>query len=140
MKNNFAGKYLKVIMATALLALPFILSSCSTPPAPQAFHKIDDTALVVESLDDNTYRMIQPTISAKMQNDQLLTAAQKLSKHQTAVIILENYNEPQPGDEFRDRSTTLFVGLRTLGYEHISFLQGKGVTDPEGLLTVADYN
>jgi len=27
-----------------------------------------------------------------------------------------------------------------LGYEHIFFLQGKGVNDPEGLITLANYD
>jgi hypothetical protein len=56
------------------------------------------------------------------------------------VVILENYTEPQVGEQFRDRSPQLFAGLRALGYEHIYFLQGRGVTDPEGLITLAEYD
>ena len=50
-----------------------------------------------------------------------------LPEHQTAVVILENYDEAEIGDHFRDRGTTWFVALRSLGYQHIFFLQGKSV-------------
>jgi hypothetical protein len=131
---------MKIAILTGLLAIPVLLTSCATPQPPQAFHKADNTALVIDSLDDNTCQVIEPTPLGKQQNDQVLTLAHKLPQHQTAVVILENYNEPQPGDQFRDRTTALFVGLRGAGYEHIVFLQGKGVTNPEGLLTIANYD
>jgi len=95
---------------------------------------------VLESLDEKTCRMIQPTPSGKIENDTALTQARHFPQHQTAVVLLENYTEPQVGDEFRDRSTSLFVGLRTLGYKHIVFLQGKGVSNPEGLMLLAQYD
>ena len=97
-------------------------------------------ALVIESLDGSTSRIIQPTASPKVGNDQILTTAKTLPQHQTAVVILENYTEQQIGDQFRDRGTPWFIGLRSLGYEHIVFLQGKGDQDPEGLLTLAKYD
>lgn len=130
---------MKAVLLAGLLAIPVLLTSCATPPPPQAFHKVDSSALVVDSLDGNTCQVIQPAGLGKEQNDQLLTATHKLTEHRTAVVILENYNEQQPGDLFRDRTTPLFVGLRGAGYQHIYFLQGKGVTDPEGLLTLASY-
>jgi hypothetical protein len=131
---------MKIAVLTGLLALPVLLSSCATPQPPQAFHKTDNTALVIDSLDDNTCQVIAPAALGKQQNDQVLTEAHKLTQHQTAVVILENYNEPQPGSEFRDRATPLFVGLRGAGYEHIVFLQGRGVDNPEGLITLAKYD
>ncbi len=131
---------MKIAVFAGLLAIPVLLSSCATPRPPVAFHKVDNTALVVDSLDENTCQIIQPNQLGKLQNDQLLTAAHKLPTHQTAVVILENYNEPQPGEQFRDRTTSLFVGLRGAGYEHIVFLRGKGVNDPEGLITLANYD
>jgi hypothetical protein len=131
---------MKIAILTGLLAIPVLLTSCATPPPPQAFHKVDNTALVIDSLDNNTCQVIEPTPLGKQQNDQVLTLAHKLTQHQTAVVILENYNEPQPGMEFRDRTTPLFVGLRGAGYEHIVFLQGKGVSNPEGLITLANYD
>jgi hypothetical protein len=130
---------MKKIILPVLLALPFILSSCATPQPPVAFHKIDNTALVIRSLDDNTCQMVQPNISTKEANDKILAEAKSMSSRQTAVVILENYTEPQPGSQFQARATPLFIGLRTIGYEHIVFVQGKGVTDPEGLMTVANY-
>jgi hypothetical protein len=132
-------KVMKIAILTGLLAIPVLLTSCATPAPPQAFHKVDNTALVIDSLDSNTCQVIQPTRLGRQQNDQVLTEAHQLSPHQTAVVILENYGEMQPGAEFRQRTTQLFVGLRGAGYEHIVFLQGKGVNDPEGLITLADY-
>jgi len=127
-------------ISLALLSLPLILSACATPQPRQTFHKTDNTALVIESLDARTCQMVQPTISAREANDKLLANALSLQQHQTAVVILENYTEPQLGQQFRDRSTTWFSGLRGLGYEHIVFLQGNGMNNPEGLPTIVTYN
>jgi hypothetical protein len=131
---------MKMIWIMALAALPVLLTSCATAPPPQAFHNTDDTALVIKSLDDATSEMIQPTASRQEGNDNILALVKSLPRHQTAVVILENYNEPQAGSQFRERGTPLFVGLRGLGYQHIVFVQGAGVANPEGLLTVADYD
>ncbi len=131
---------MKIIVLSTVLALPILLTSCATPPPPQAFHKIDGAALVIESTDDSNCRMLQPMITDREPNDHVLTKVNQLPQHETAVVILENYTEQQPGDQFRDRSTSLFVALRGAGYKHIVFLQGKGVTDPEGLVTVAKYD
>jgi hypothetical protein len=130
---------MKIAILTGLLAIPVLLTSCATPEPPQAFHKSDKSALVIDSLDSNTCQLIQPTRLGKQHNDQILTEAHQLSQHKTAVVILENYNEARPGTEFRDRTTPLFVGLRGAGYENIFFLQGVGVNDPEGLITLARY-
>jgi len=133
---------MKKTLLFTLAAVPLILTSCATPPPPppQAFHNVDNNALVIESLDEKTSAMIQPVPTGKAENDTILNQAKKFPQHQTAVVVLENYNEPQVGDEFRDRSTSLFVGLRTLGYEHIVFLQGKGISNPEGLMLLAKYD
>ncbi len=130
---------MKKIILPVLLAVPFLLSSCATPPPPVAFHKTDNTTLVIESLDNKTSRIVQPAVSSKETNDKILTQAKSLLSRETAVVILENYTEPQPGTQFRDRSIDLFFGLRALGYEHIYFLQGNGLPDPENLLTVVEY-
>ena len=131
---------MKTIYLLALAALPIMLTSCATPQPPQAFHNTDNTALVIASLDDKTCQMIQPTVSNGEKNDMVLAKAMALTEHQAAVVILENYTEPQIGDQFRDRGTALFVGLRNLGYQHIVFLQGNGIANPEGLMTLAEYN
>ena len=123
-----------------VIALPLILSSCSTPKPPLAYHATDSTALVIESIDGRTSRIIQPADSGNIANDKILTSARSLPQHQTAVIILENYSEAQIGDQFRDRGTPWFIGLRCLGYEHIVFLQGKGNNNPEGLTELAKYD
>jgi len=121
-------------------ALPVLLSSCTTPGPPQAFHNSDNSALIVESLDNSSCQIIAPTATVKEQNALVLDQARSFPQHQTAVVILENYSEPQLGPQFRDRSMAWFIGLRGLGYQHIVFVQGKGVTDPNGLPTLAEYD
>jgi len=135
------AEFMKIINSMALAALAITLSSCASQPLPpQAFHNTDNNALVIASLDDNTCQMIQPKISSGEKNDLVLAKAMALPQHQAAVVILENYTEPQIGQQFRDRGTALFVGLRNLGYQHIVFLQGNGGDNPEGLITLAEYN
>jgi hypothetical protein len=122
----------------ALVALALISTSCATPP--RTFHNDDNTALVIESLDNQTCRMLRPDASASEDNDKFMAGAATLPKSETAVVILENYTESQIGDQFRDRGTYWLVSLRSLGYRHIVFLQGLGITDPEGLRILADYD
>lgn len=131
---------MKKIFLLPLAVLPFLLSSCSTPQPPQAYHVTDDSALVISAINGHTSRIIMPTASGEIANDEILNTAKALPQHQTAVVILENYSEAQVGDEFRDRGTPWFIGLRCLGYEHIVFLQGNGTTSPDGLLTLAKYD
>jgi hypothetical protein len=131
---------MKIITYMSLAALAVTLTSCTTPQPPQAFHNTDNTALIVESLDGRTCQMLQPAASGREDSDKLLANAMKLSQHQTAVVILENYTEPQIGAQFRDRGSLWFVGLRSLGYQHIVFLQGRDVSSPEGLITLAEYD
>jgi hypothetical protein len=133
-------KFMKIIYSLALAGLAIILTSCATPKPPQAFHNTDSTALVINSLDDTTCQMVEPAASKRERNDNVLALAMALPQHLTAVVMLENYTEPRIGDQFRDRGTVWFVGLRYLGYQHIVFLQGKGVANPEGLTTLVEYN
>ena len=133
-------KFMKIIYSLALAGLAIMLTSCATPKPPQAFHNTDSTALVIKSLDDNTSQMVQPAVSNRENNDKLFAKAMTLPQHQTAVVILENYTEPRIGEQFRDRGTSLFVGLRNLGYQHIVFVQGMGVANPDGLITLAEYD
>ena len=130
---------MKIIDSIALVALALSLTSCATPLPPKAFHNSDPTALVIQSLDVKTSQMLQPKMSGGDQNEKVLASAQALPRHQEAVVILENYTELQVGEQFRDRSIPLFVGLRGLGYQRIVFLQGNGVANPEGLITLAEY-
>ena len=131
---------MKIIYSLAFAGLAIMLTSCATPPPQQAFHNTDNTALVIASLDDKTCQMLQPKTSSGEKNDKVLAKAMTLSEHQAAVVILENYTERRIGEQFRDRGTALFVGLRNLGYQHIVFLQGNGGDNPEGLITLAEYN
>jgi hypothetical protein len=131
---------MKRILFSTLVGLLLLVSSCSTPQAPQAYHAIDNTALVIQSLDNSVSRIIEPTPSGNVANTQILSTAKSMPQHQTAVIILENYQEPQLGDQFRNRATPWFISLRGLGYDHIVFLQGKGNNNPEGLIELAKYD
>jgi hypothetical protein len=135
-----AAKLMKTSILPALAALVIALSSCTTPRPPQAFHNTDNTALVVDSLEGRTCQMLQPTVSNQEDSDQLLAKAMKLPQHQTAVVILENYTEPRFGEQFRERGSLWFICLRGLGYQHIVFLQGRGVHNPEGLRTLVEYD
>jgi hypothetical protein len=130
----------KIIYSLALAGLAIMLTSCATPKPPQAFHNTDNMELVVGSLEGRTCQMLQPTVSGREDSDKLLAKAMKLSQHQTAVVILENYAEPRIGEQFRDRGSLWFVCLRSLGYQHIVFLQGQGITDPEGLKILVEYD
>jgi hypothetical protein len=94
----------------------YYLASCATPKPPQAFHNTDNTALVVGSLEGRTCQMLQPTVSVREDSDKLLAKAMKLSQHQTAVVILENYAESRICEQFRDPGSLWFVCLRSLGY------------------------
>ena len=131
---------MKKLLLIPLAALPLMLSSCSTPQPPQAFHSTDNSALVVDVLDNHNSRVIMPTPTGLIANANVVDYAKKLPQHETVVIILENYNEPQIGDQFRDRGTPWFIGMRCLGYEHIVFLQGNGSANPEGLSTLVSYD
>jgi len=131
---------MKLITTTALTVLTLTLTSCTTPKPPQTFYRPDNSALVIESLDDRTCQLLQPTASGRENIDRALAAAKTLPQHLKAVVILENYTEPECGAEFRERGTAWFVGLRNLGYEHIVFLKGAGVTDPNGLPVLVEYD
>ncbi|HEX9045795.1 MAG TPA: hypothetical protein VF988_02110 [Verrucomicrobiae bacterium] len=117
-----------------------MVASCATPPPAQTYHNADSSALVVQSFDEQFCAGIAPTGTNRVDNSKLLDQAKTFNQHQTAVIILENYTEPQLGSQFRERSVGWFVGLRGLGYQHIFFLKGNGMKDPEGLTMLARYD
>ena len=129
------NKYFSLLLAS----VPLILTSCATLRPPVVFQNTDNAALVIASLDTKTSQMVKPAASARAGNDQILTKASEFPQRQTAVVMLENYSEPRMGAQFRNRTTPLFICLRGLGYEHIVFLQGQNVNDPNGLITLAEY-
>lgn len=131
---------MKKILLLLTAALPVVLSSCATSRPPQAYHNTDSSALIVQSLDASSCQVIAPTATGREKDTRLLEQARSFAPRQTAVVILENYSEPQIGPEFRDRTVDWFVALRALGYQHIVFLQGKGVGNPDGLPTLAEYD
>lgn len=125
-----------------LAALPVLLTSCATPPPPppQVYRSGEGSALVIDSLDGKTSRIIQPDLTKEAANDATLAMAKTLEKKPTAVVIFENYGESRPGDEFRDRGVSWYVALRNLGYQRIVFLHGNGTPNPDGLVMLAKYN
>ena len=131
---------MKKSILIALAALPVFITACSTPKPPVAFHATDSNAVVIKSVDGRSSEIIAPNGTGPVANSALMGKISSMPEHKTAVVILENYNEEKVGDEFRDRGTPWFIGLRTLGYEHIVFLQGKGTDSPEGLVTLAQYD
>jgi hypothetical protein len=132
-------KTMKKGFRVLMLSLPVLLGSCASDP-PAAFHKSNPSLLVIDSLDNRSCQVVAPFESAKMDNSQLLDKIKTLEKSHAVIVIVENYHEAKLGPEFRDRSFPLFFCLRTLGYEHIVFVQGKGFPDPDGLLVLAEYN
>jgi hypothetical protein len=130
----------KLVMPALLVAVPFLMTACATPKPPVAYHATDNSALVIQSLDNTKSQIVGPSATTPLANAQVIADARNLPQHQTAVVILENYNEPTIGTQFRDRGTPWFINLRCLGYEHIVFLQGNGNKDPEGLITLAKYD
>ncbi len=131
---------MKKTLLLALVIVPLIVSSCATARPPQAYHATDNSALVIESIDARTSRILLPTATGPVANGEILNTLKNPSAHRTVVVILENYSEPKVGTEFRDRGTPWFIGLRCLGFEHIVFLQGNGAGNPEGLVTLAKYD
>ena len=131
---------MKICTTMALAALAISLTSCATTRQPQAFHNTDNNAVVIDSLDAKTGQMLEPATSVREENDAVLAKAMNQPKHETAVVILENYAEPRIGEQFRDRGSLWFVCLRSLGYQHNVFLQGQGITDPKGLKILVEYD
>jgi hypothetical protein len=125
-----------------LAILPVLLTSCATPqpPPPQVYRSGESPALVIDSLDDKTSRLLLPDITKDSLNETTVAQAKKLGKQPMAVVILENFHENQPGDEFRDRGVSWYVNLRSLGYERIVFLHGNGTPNPDGLVTLVKYD
>lgn len=130
----------KSIIAIAFAALPVLFTACASPKPPQAFHATDSNAVVIKCVDGRNSELISPTPTAPEANSKVMGKVSAMNGPKTAVVILENYNEEKVGDEFRNRSTPWFIGLRTLGYDHVVFLQGNGTDSPEGLATIARYD
>lgn len=133
---------MKNILLPLLAGLTALLASCAStpPPPPQVFRTSEvPAALVIDSIDGANSRLLLPDITKDAPDDATLAQAKALGKQPVAVVILENYREAQPGDEFRDRGVPWFVNLRNLGYERIIFLQGNGTANPDGLATVVKY-
>jgi hypothetical protein len=123
-----------------LALLPAILNSCATPPPPAVFHNSNPAVVVIDSLDGPAGQIVAPSQLAKEAAGSVIDHLKSISRQTTAIIILENYSEPQLGGEFRDRSLPWFMGLRGLGYSHIVFLRGNGSPEPDGLPILAEYD
>ena len=70
---------MKIRTTMALAALAISLTSCATPRPPQAFHTTDNNAVVIDSLDDKTGQILEPTTSVREENDTVLAKAMGLS-------------------------------------------------------------
>ena len=137
---NRKNRFLKESLALALAVLTVLLTSCSTPPPPrQAYFNQDPSALVIKSLDAKQGQILAPAATPPEPSDRLVDKARKLPQRNTAVVILENYTEPEIGSQFRDRGTAWFACLRSIGYQHIVFLQGNGLAT-DGLPLLVRYD
>lgn len=140
MPMNTKTQLLKEGLALALAVLTVLLTSCSTPPPPrQTYFNHDPAALVIKSLDDKQGQIVAPAVTPTEPSDRLVDQARKLPQRNTAVVILENYTEPEIGAQFRDRGTAWFMCLRNIGYQHIVFLQGNGLAT-DGLPLLVRYD
>ncbi|HXR04097.1 MAG TPA: hypothetical protein VN836_05250 [Verrucomicrobiae bacterium] len=130
---------MKIGISIALAALAVSLTSCATSRPPQTFHNTDNNAVVIDSLDQKTGQMLQPAATVREDSNMFLAKAANLSKRQTTVVTVENYNESQPSLQYHIRGTQWFIGVQSLGNEHIVSVQDKGVPNPEGLITLTEY-
>ena len=126
-------------MSVLWMAAMVMLCSCATPSPPQAFHSLDKSVVVIKSLNQRFSQVIAPTLMAETPNTRTLEQLKSLSPRAAVVVILEDYFEPVLGTEFRDRSVEWMLTLRLAGFQHIIFLKGNGVADPEGLPILAQY-
>lgn len=131
-------------MKLTVFILPIVAAlggmSCASVSPPQGFYSPEPMTLVIRSLDGVSAQLVVPGAMEQEKSEQLLDDLKLLERQKRVVVILENYSEPQLGPEFRDRSVGWFMGLRGLGYQHIVFVRGKGVTDPAGLPVLTEYN
>jgi hypothetical protein len=121
------------------VALSLFVFSCAAPHPTEAFQAGNNNVLVIDSLDAHSGQVLSPVAQAKADNSQVLAEIKSMEHKAMAVIILEDYREPEPGKEFRNRCMDWFMGLRQLGYQRIVFLQGQGVSQPDGLKVLAQY-
>ena len=125
------------LLATAGLAI--LSTSCATTQPPQSFHNTDNSAVIIDSLNDKRSQMLQPATTVRGDNDTVLAKAMKSSRHQTTAVTLQDYDESQAGLQYHIRGTPWIVELRGLEYEHFVYLQDKGITNPGGLITLTQY-
>lgn len=134
---NWANAFAKITVVMALV----MASGCSTPAPVRTYEHNDASAVIIRSFDSSWASLkTDSEFGPQRRINQLLDLIKDLPVHKTAVVILENYTEPQPNEQFRDRGTPWFIALRALGYEHIVFLRGQNVPNPDGLVVLANYD
>jgi len=124
------------------LGLLLMTGACSTPDTGtgEVFHGTNNSSIVIESLNERKVQLLAPNATRVMDAPQMLDLLQTMGPRQTAILVLENYSEPQLGTEFRDRTMGWFLGLRGLGYKQIIILRGTGEPSLEGRPILAEYN
>ena len=121
------------------LSAMIMVCSCTTSAPQQSFHNTDNAALIIKSMNIRSSQVIAPKLLAEADNSQTLDQLREFAGGKTAIVILENYADTEAGSDFRNRGQAWFMGLRGLGFQHIVFVRGNGVTDPNGLPVVAEY-
>ena len=130
---------MKIGTPLALAALAVLSTSCATTQPPQSFHNSDNSAVIIDSLNDKRSQMLQPASTVWVDNDTFLVKAMKLSRPQAPAVTLQDYDESQVGLQYRIRGTPWYVELRGLEYEHFVFLRDTAFTNPGGLITLTQY-
>lgn len=132
-------KHMKISTTMALAALAALLTSCATTRQPQTLHNSVNDAVISQNSDVKTNPVRNPAFAGMDDSSVVAAKAMNLSKRQAPATTPANYEQPPAGLEYRIRGTSWFIGLRGLRDEHVVFLQGKGASNPEGLITLTQY-
>jgi hypothetical protein len=130
---------MKISTPMVLAPLAILLTSCATTSPPQTLHNAHNDAVAIDNTNVKTNLVRQPATTVQDDNDMVAANVVNLSKRQTATTTPENNDQPQSGLEYHIHGTPWFIGLRGLRNEHVVFLQGKGASNPEGLITLTQY-
>ncbi len=120
-----------------MIIVTLAVAGCATKPVVSNPY---NASVVVESQDENHFRMLKPELNTTMNLDQVGAELNLLHKKgcDSAAVVFENFDEPQMPTDFdgtpstldhrSGRTTDIFVTLRSAHYSQITFLQGDGKT------------
>lgn len=106
------------------------IAGCATKPVVSNPY---NASVVVESQDENHFRMLKPELKTTMNLKQVSAELDLLHKQgcASAAIVFENFDagfDPLTTDARHGRTTDIFISLRIAQFSQITFLQGNGKT------------